>query len=73
MTEEQEFRVVFDFLGRIGAEVSGRIALHPELDGQLRLLADGALAREQQEQDRILAQIAADSEALTLLAEYLKR
>jgi hypothetical protein len=73
MTEEQEFRVVFDFLGRIGAEVSGRIALHPELDGRLRLLADGALAREQQEQDRILAQIAADSEALTLLAEYLKR
>jgi len=73
MTEEQQFRVVFGFLGRIGIEVSGRIALHPELDDRLRLLAGGALARKQQEQDQILAQIAGDSEALTLLAEYLKR
>jgi hypothetical protein len=31
------------------------------------------LARKQQEQDQILAQIAGNSEALTLLAEYLKR
>jgi hypothetical protein len=73
MTEEQQFRVVFGFLGTIGAEVSGRIAFHPELDDRLRLLADGVLARKQQEQDQILAQIAGDSEALTLLAEYLKR
>ena len=73
MTEEEQFRAVFGFLGRIGAEVSGRIALHPELDDQLRLLADGALARRQQEQDQILAQIVGNSEALTLLAEYLSR
>jgi hypothetical protein len=72
MTEEQQFRVVFGFLGRIGVEVSGRIALHPELGDRLRLLADGALARKQQEQDQILDQIAGDSEAVTLLAEYLK-
>jgi hypothetical protein len=73
MTEEQQFRVVFGFLGRIGIEVSGRIALHPELDDRLRSLAGGALATKQQEQDQILAQIAGDSEALTLLAEYLRR
>ena len=73
MTEEQQFRAVFGFLGRIGAEVSGRIALYPELDDRLRLLADDALARKPQEQDQILAQIAGNSEAVTLLAEYLKR
>lgn len=73
MTEEQQFRVVFGFLGRMAAEVSGRIALHPELEERLRLLADGGLARKQSEQNQILAQIAGNSEALTLLAEYLKR
>jgi hypothetical protein len=73
MTEEQQFRVVFGFLGRIGAEVSGRVAFHEDLGDRLRLLADGALVGNQQEQDQILAQIAGDSEALMLLADYLKR
>jgi hypothetical protein len=72
MTEEQQFRVVLGFLGRMGGEVSGRSALEPALDDRLRLLADGFLARRQQEQDRVLAGIAGDSEALIRLAEYLK-
>jgi hypothetical protein len=72
MTEEQQFRVVLDFLGRMGGEVSGRIALDPALDDRLRLLADGFLVRRKQEQDRVLAELAGDSEALIRLAEYLK-
>jgi hypothetical protein len=76
MTEEQQFRVVLDFLGRMGGEVSGRIALDPDLDDRLRLLADGSLAgREQeqeQEQDQLLTDIAEDSAAINRLAEYLK-
>ena len=72
MTEEQQFRVVLGFLGRMGGEVSGRIALDPDLDDRLRLLADGSLARRQQEQDQLLTEIAADSAAMNRLAEYLK-
>jgi len=72
MTEEQQFRAVLGFLARIGREVSGRIALDPELDDRLRLFADGSYARRQKEQDAILAEIAADSEALGRLAEYLR-
>jgi hypothetical protein len=74
MTEEQQFRVVLGFLGRMGGEVSGRIALDPDLDDRLRLLADGSLAgREQeQEQDQLLTDIAEDSAAINRLAEYLK-
>ena len=73
MTEEQQFQAVLSFLARIGGEVSGRIALDPELDDRLRLFADGSYARSQQEQDAILAELAADSEALGRLAEYLRR
>lgn len=73
MTEEQQFQAVLGFLGRMEGEVSGRIALDPELDDRLRLLADGSLARSQQEQDQILAEIAGDSAALSRLAEYLRR
>ncbi len=72
MTEEQQFRVVLGFLGRMGGEVSGRIALDPDLDDRLRLLADGSLARRQQEQDQLLTEIAEDSAAMNRLAEYLK-
>ena len=73
MTEEQEFRAVLGFLGRTAGEVSGRIALDPELDDRLRLLAEGSLARSEKEQEAILAEISADSEALGQLAEYLRR
>ena len=73
MTEEQQFRAVLGFLSRTAGEVSGRIALDPELDGRIRLLADGSFARSQEEQNAILAEIAADSEALGQLAEYLRR
>jgi hypothetical protein len=73
MTEEQQFQAVLGFLGRMEGEVSGRIALDPELDDRLRLLADGSLARSQQEQDQILAEIAGDSAAVSRLAEYLRR
>ena len=73
MTEEQQFQAVLGLLARIGGEVSGRIALDPELDDRLRLLAEGSYARSQQEQDAILAEIAADSDALGRLAEYLRR
>ena len=72
MTEEQQFRVVLGFLGRMGGEVSGRIALDPDLDDRLRLLADGSLARRQQEQDQLLTEITEDSVAMNRLAEYLK-
>jgi hypothetical protein len=72
MTEEQQFRVVLGFLGRMGGEVSGRIALDLDLDDRLRLLADGSLARRQQEQDQLLTEIAEDSAAMNRLAEYLK-
>jgi hypothetical protein len=72
MTEEQQFRVVLGFLGRMGGEVSGRIALDTDLDDRLRLLADGSLARRQQEQDQLLTKIAEDSAAMKRLAEYLK-
>jgi hypothetical protein len=72
MTEEQQFRVVLGFLGRMGGEVSGRIALDPDLDDRLRLLADGSLARRQQEQDQLLTEITEDSAAMNRLAEYLK-
>jgi hypothetical protein len=72
MTEEQQFRVVLGFLGRMGGEVSGRIALDPDFDDRLRLLADGSLARRQQEQDQLLTKIAEDSAAMKRLAEYLK-
>ncbi len=72
MTEEQQFRVVLGFLGRMGGEVSGRIALDPDLDDRLRLLVDGSLARRQQEQDQLLTEIAEDSAAMNRLAEYLK-
>ena len=72
MTEEQQFRVVLGFLGRMGGEVSGRIAPDPNLDDRLRLLADGSLARRQQEQDQLLTEIAKDSAAMNRLAEYLK-
>lgn len=72
MTEEQQFRAVLGFLGRMDGEVSGRIAFDPELDYRLRLLADGSLARRQHEQDQILTEIAADSEAVSRLAEYLR-
>jgi hypothetical protein len=72
MTEEQQFRVVLGFLGRMGGEVSGRIALDPDLDDRLRLFANGSLARRQQEQDQLLTEIAEDSAAMNRLAEYLK-
>jgi hypothetical protein len=72
MTEEQQFRVVLGFLGRMGGEASGRIALDPDLDDRLRLLADGSLARRQQEQDQLLTEIGEDSAAMNRLAEYLK-
>jgi hypothetical protein len=72
MTEEQQFRVVLGFLGRMGGEVSGRIALDPDLDDRLRLLADGSLAGREQEQDQLLIDIAEDSAAINRLAEYLK-
>jgi hypothetical protein len=72
MTEEQQFRVVLGFLGRMGGEVSGRIALDPDLDARLRLFAKGSLARRQQEQDQLLTEIAEDSAAMNRLAEYLK-
>ena len=72
MTEEQQFRVVLGFLGRMAGEVSGRIALDPELDDRLRLLADGSLSRRQQEQEQLLTEIARDSNALLRLAEHLK-
>ena len=51
MTEEQQFRAVLGFLGRFGAEVSGRIALDPDFDDRLRLLADGSFARDQKALD----------------------
>jgi predicted transcriptional regulator len=73
MTEEQQFRAVLGFLGRMAGEVSGRIALDPELDDRLRLLAEGSYSRSQNEQDAILAEIATDSEALGHLAELLRR
>jgi hypothetical protein len=73
MTEEQQFRAILSFLGRTSGEVSGRIALDPELDGRLRLLAEGSYARSEKEQDAILAEIAADSQALGQLAQYLRR
>ena len=72
MTEEEQFRVVLGFFGRMGGEVSGRIALDPDLDHRLRLLADGSLARRQPEQDQLLTEIAQDSAAMNRLAEYLK-
>ena len=72
MTEEQQFQVVLGFLGRMGGEVSGRIALDPELDDRLRSLAAGSLARRPYEQDQLLTEIAADAEAMSRLADYLK-
>jgi hypothetical protein len=72
MSEEQQFRVLLGFLGRMGGEVSGRIAVAPDLDDRLRLFANGSLARRQQEQDQLLTEIAADSAAMNRLAEYLK-
>jgi hypothetical protein len=72
MTEEQQFRVVLGFLGRMAGEVSGRSALDPELDDRLRLLAEGSYARSPKEQDAILTEIFADSEALGQLAVYLR-
>lgn len=73
MTEEQQFRAVLGFLARTAGEVSGRIALDPELDDRLRLLAEGSYARSQHEQDAILAEIVTDSEALGHLARYLRK
>jgi hypothetical protein len=73
MTEEQQFRAVFGFLGRMAGDVTGRIALDPELDDRLRLLADGSYARNQKDQEAILAEIVGDSEALGRLAQYLQR
>lgn len=73
MTEEQKFQAVLGFLGRMDSEVSGRIALDPELDGRLRLFADGSYARSQEAQNAILAEVVADSEALGRLAEYLMK
>ena len=73
MTEEQQFQAVLGVLGRMGGEVTGRIALDPELEHRIRLLADGSYARSQQEQDAILVEIASDSEALGRLAAYLRR
>lgn len=72
MTEEQQFQAVLGFLGRMGGEVAGRIALDPELEHRIRLLADGSYARSQQEQEAILVEIAGDSEALGRLAAYLR-
>jgi hypothetical protein len=73
MTEEQQYRAVFGFLGRMAGDVTGRIALDPELDDRLRLLADGSYARNQKDQEAILAEIVGDSEALGRLAQYLQR
>jgi hypothetical protein len=73
MTEEQQFRAVLGFLGRMTGEVSGRIALDPELDDRLRLLAGGSYARSQKEQDAILAELVTDSEAIEHLAELLRQ
>jgi hypothetical protein len=73
MTEDQQFRAVLGFLGGMAGEVSGRVALDPELDDRLRLLAEGLYARSQPEQDAILAEIVTDSGALGHLAELLKR
>jgi hypothetical protein len=72
MTEEQQFRTVLGFLGRFGAEVSGRIALDPEFDDRLRLFADGSFARDQKTQDDLIAAIAGNSEAISRLADYLR-
>jgi hypothetical protein len=72
MTEEEQFQAVLGFVGRMGGEVSGRIALDPELDQRIRLLADGSYARSQEEQDAILGEIARDSQALGCLAAYLR-
>jgi hypothetical protein len=73
MTEEQQFRAVLGFLGGMGVEVSGRVALDRQLDDRLRLFADGSFSRSQQDQDELLTEIASDSVALSRLAEYLKR
>ena len=73
MTEDQQFRAVLGFLGGMAGEVSGRVALDPELNDRLRLLAEGSYARSQQEQDAILAEIVTDSDALGHLAQLLKR
>ena len=72
MTEEEQFQAVLGFVGRMGGEVAGRIALDPELDHRIRLLADGSYARSQEERDAILVEIARDSEALGRLAAYLR-
>ena len=72
MTEEQQFRAVLGFLGRLGAEVSGRIALDPDFDDRLRLLADGSFARDQKALDDIIAVTAGDPEALSRLADHLR-
>ena len=73
MTEEEQFRTVLGFLGTLDGEVQGRMALDPNLDDRLRSLAEGAFARSQQEQDRILAEIVTNSAALGRLADYLRR
>ena len=73
MTEEQQFRAVLGLLGRTAGEVSGRVALNPELHDRLRLLAEGSYARSQKERDAILAEIVTDPEALEHLAELLKQ
>ena len=72
MTEEEQFQAVLGFVGRMGGEVEGRIALDPELDQRIRLLADGSYARSQEERDAILVEIAHDSQALGRLAAYLR-
>jgi hypothetical protein len=73
MTDEQQFRAILGFLGRFGAEVSGRIALDPEFDGRLRLFADGSFAREPKTQDALITAIAGNAEALSRLADHLRR
>jgi hypothetical protein len=73
MTEDQQFRTVLGFLGGMAGEVSGRVALDPELNDRLRLFAEGSYVGSQREQDAILAEIVTDSEALGHLAELLKR
>jgi hypothetical protein len=72
MDEEDQFRVVFGFLERLGTEVSGRSAdsLDAEMETKIRGLAAGTL--DENERDQVLEEISRNRAGLELLASCLR-
>jgi hypothetical protein len=72
MDDEEQFRVVFGFLGRLQPEVGGRSAepISPDMEVKIRELAAGTLHDPEREQ--VLEEVARNRANLDFLARCLQ-